>query len=323
MNLYIAYNKRTCVTGKALFDSLRSKEFTPNISIRRTMTEPRATPDIVLRWGNSLTQLPENCVEINSQRALQLTADKAAMIRTLDDHEGVNVPSFALTREEAAQITDTEGKVFIRDRNDHVRYDFASNFKTSDKYALTPVEKVHEYRVHIFDGRTIGVYEKIPHDPSVKIYKNDTCDFVRIDQSGEGQRSRIKGIRPMSRAAVESLGLVFGGVDVLVDANNNKFITEVNSAPALNGPNLDRWANSIRDYVNSINTRGETAPTTIPDREELRRREEEQRVIEERRRVSVAREETRQNLISRLNELAEVDGFTITNLNLSDNLQIL
>ena len=51
--LYIAYNKRSCVTGKALFDKMK-ESMGEDFSIRRTMRgSPKFNPDILLRFGNS------------------------------------------------------------------------------------------------------------------------------------------------------------------------------------------------------------------------------------------------------------------------------
>lgn len=53
--IYIVYNKRSCVTGKALFDSL--KRSMPRVEFRRSVRDNlKKIPDAVIRWGNSTTK---------------------------------------------------------------------------------------------------------------------------------------------------------------------------------------------------------------------------------------------------------------------------
>lgn len=316
---YIAYNKRSCVTGKGLFDELK-KLGLEGATLRRTMNQPKRNPDILIRWGNSLLETPDNCIEINTKQALENTADKGEMIDILSNAEGVRIPDIATSLEDAVQIADGNGMVYIRNQHDHVRYDHATNYRNTDKYALRPVDKVREYRVHIFNGSTIGMYEKIPNDGNVRIYKNDNCTFRRVDQASPNERESILGIRPMCRSAVAALGLVFGGVDVLVDGGGNIFINEVNSAPALNGPNLERWASAIQGYVNSVSLDGgDPAPNNEEQqREQLERRREQERLA--RLRQEEAEKARRlDEVTTRLHTVAQEAGFTITSLNLSES----
>lgn len=145
MRSYIIYNKRSCVTGKALFDALVEDASTHNLPVawrRSNVTGPKRVPESVIRWGSSLHEVDEgNIPVLNRQEAVRNTADKLHMIQSLSQHDGVRVPDIALNRLQASQIADDEGKVFIRDRNDHVRYDDASTFRADDKYALRPINK--------------------------------------------------------------------------------------------------------------------------------------------------------------------------------------
>lgn len=318
--VYLMYNRRTCVTGKALFDELTSRNINGFYFRRCNANPPRQHPDVVLRWGNSLHEVPRESVEMNNREAIANTTDKLRMLQILAETEGVEVPPFATSSPYPA---DENSNVFIRDRNDHVRYGNVATVNATDKYAMRPIEKVREFRVHVFQGRTIGIYEKIPNDPSVKIYKNETCDFRRVDQSSRDAMEGLRGMRPMARAAVEALGLLFGGVDVLLDARGNFYVTEVNSSPALNEPNLKRWGDSIEEYLTSLDQQGETNQETEQElraREEERQREEARQRELERERVRAARRATHADLVSRMRVLAESEGFEIRTLDLTDTV---
>ena len=253
------------------------------------------------------------------------------MIQSLSQKDGVRVPEIALNRLQASQIADDEGKVFIRDRNDHVRYDDASTFRADDKYALRPINKQREFRVHVFNGRTLGIYEKIPESSTVKIYKNDNCTFRRLDQSSNEAMSGLKGndtrigLRPMAKDAVEALGLLFGGVDVLMGEDGQFYINEVNTSPGLNTENLSRWAREINSYLTdndavsastsnpNASTNGgspvESTPRAVvnePTEAELRAQAEAE--------VAARRVLLEQRIRQNITEQAEAEGFAVSNL---------
>lgn len=335
--IYVMYNKRTCVTGKALFDELSTRNWNGRLTWRRcNVQSPRLDPDFILRWGNSLLPAPANTVELNTREAVANTTDKQKMLKLLAAVPEITIPTvcfFDTHGHSAAEtIVDSDGNVYIRDNNDHIRYARVNTLRVTDKYALRPIEKQREFRVHVFNGNTIGIYEKIPNDPSVKIYKNDTCTFRRVDQADRDVMNGLRGMRPMANAAVSTLGLLFGGVDVLMDANGNFFVTEVNSSPALNEPNIVRWGDCIQDYVTSLlDGNGALNQETEQERvaretetrrvaEQARAAQEAERVRLERERLATARRAAKADLVTRMRALAETEGFEIRNLDLTDSV---
>jgi glutathione synthase/RimK-type ligase-like ATP-grasp enzyme len=50
--------------------------------------------------------------------------------------------------------------------------------------------------------------------------------------------------------AVSTLGLVFGGVDLIMEKETKAFyITEVNSSPSLNSINIKKYINCFIEYI--------------------------------------------------------------------------
>lgn len=236
--IYVAYHSKSSVTGRALFDKMREDFGGQARVLRCNKHEPKRKPDVMIRWGNS--QLSTTAaVELNEKEKVRSASNKAEMERTLRE-AGVAMPP---------KIEDPsyQGPAYIRNNRNVVRYvEQFSGLSSSDKYALYPISNKREFRIHIYNDRTIGVYEKEPYEADTKIYKDDTCRFRRIDQGGRVP----SGIRPLARQAVSALGLLFGGVDVIIDLDtNNKYVLEVNSAPALNGPNLDRWVEAFKTTI--------------------------------------------------------------------------
>lgn len=249
MKLTILYSDRSSKTGKDLLNKFKPtcrKAF-------RKRTNKRFKADVVLRWGSteSFDRLRSR-LELNTLDAVKKASDKLLMMKTL---VGANIktpqilfdPLNAET-ETLDSFRDENGGFFVRDRLDVVRYD--DSLKAGDKYVSKPVhEKRREYRVHVFNGEVIAIYEKIPQQDDVKLFKAHNCHFELKDLTNcrltlEDQQECIK--------AVNSLGLLFGGVDLMRNKQQEIFISEVNSAPALNGTNIDRYVDKIKDYIQAM-----------------------------------------------------------------------
>lgn len=279
MNAYLAYNKRSSVTGKILWEYLKENKVGGFNWRHCCANDPRAQADLFVRWGNSLLATPNGAKEINTKEAVSNASDKLKMMRILVDTDGVKIPEIQIFADNAyaAAGVDADKKFF---RNAHDQIAFRANHVAGDKYCLAPVEKTHEYRVHIFNEKTLGIYEKVPHEGEDGLIRKDAnCDFVRRDMANDQYRNQLKGARPMAVAAVKALGLVFGGVDIIKDANGNWYVLEVNSAPALNEPNIERWCNAFGQFVN--NGEANAAPQANPAQDQMladRRAEEEARL---------------------------------------------
>jgi hypothetical protein len=244
MSIYLLYNKRSCVTGKQIFDEMKGR--LKGLSFRRIMNkEPAKKPSLIVRWGSSSFNF--NCEEINSKEAVNNASNKLEMMKILSKTEGVEIPEISFDSSNYKHLLDTDGLAYFRNANDQIRY--RSSWVAGDKYCVKTLDKAHEYRVHIFKNSTVGIYEKIPESANVKIFKNDNCTFRRIDMSLESSRKALNGVRPMAKIAVEALGLTFGGVDVVLSSNGSVRILEVNSSPALNSLNIGRFCDLLEEEI--------------------------------------------------------------------------
>lgn len=257
MIAYIVYNKRSCVTGRALFEWLKANRVGGYRWRRSCKNPPRGAADLVIRWGNSLHDV-QATVELNSRDAVRNATKKLEMMRILNEHslsppvvfhENSSMNNRGDERTAIANLANEEGMVYYRTQYDEVRYTNPSSIPVNFQYVSKPIDKVAEYRVHVFDGKCVGVYEKVPNQENVRIFKDHNCDFVRLDMSNEDNRRKIKGVRPKAVEAVGHLNLLFGGVDVIVDRDRNIYVLEVNSAPGLNEPNIERWGQKFAEYI--------------------------------------------------------------------------
>jgi glutathione synthase/RimK-type ligase-like ATP-grasp enzyme len=94
------------------------------------------------------------------------------------------------------------------------------------------VDKVAEYRVAVVQGRAVWIAKKTPGNPqdvAWNVARGGRFDNVRF------QDWPLKAVKK-SIEAFNLSALDFGGVDVMVDADGECYILEINSAPSLTSP---------------------------------------------------------------------------------------
>lgn len=247
MKFTILFSDRSSKTGRDLLNKFKPL----STKALRKRTDRKLNTDVVLRWGSteSFSRLRSR-LELNSLEAVTNASNKLKMMKILVD-AGIPTPKVLFhppcgTDFVLDDYKNDEGFFYVRGANQEVRYD--NNIRAGDLYVSKPVvNKRREYRVHVFNGEVIAIYEKIPNAENTKLFKSYNCHFELKNKENcklslENQQVCID--------AVKSLGLLFGGVDVMRDKDQNIFISEVNSAPALNGTNIDRYVTKITEYIN-------------------------------------------------------------------------
>lgn len=99
------------------------------------------------------------------------------------------------------------------------------------------VEADHEYRVHVFNGRSIRISEK-----SYPSRETDRFWWRAIKPT-----SNVKHVRKAAKQAVKALGLDFGAVDVLA-TENKCWVLEVNAAPGIGGSLPKLYAETFKRW---------------------------------------------------------------------------
>lgn len=121
---------------------------------------------------------------------------------------------------------------------------------------IAPTE---EWRIHVFNGRTIARGRKILTRPA-EVWRRAPVRNVGNGWSFDFTSDPPKGCRSVARKAVAALGYSVGAVDILqVTATppggpepptNEFYVLEVNRLPALTCPyTLGRWCEAIRRHV--------------------------------------------------------------------------
>jgi hypothetical protein len=114
------------------------------------------------------------------------------------------------------------------------------------------VDNCGEYRVHVFNEEVI-LYQKksrkVDADGLVEIAEGETADVRNLASHWIYRTENLKPtpqIEELALASVEVLGLHFGAVDIIKDAEGDLFVLEVNTAPGLGN------TKTIEAYINAF-----------------------------------------------------------------------
>ena len=98
------------------------------------------------------------------------------------------------------------------------------------------VNTIREFRVHVFDGKSIRV--------GIKVNSGSGHPWIRSHQQGwsldYGSNCRVvitNSVRVAARQAIEAMSYDFGAVDVGIMEDGRPIVFEVNSAPGLDNEN--------------------------------------------------------------------------------------
>lgn len=110
--------------------------------------------------------------------------------------------------------------------------------KKAATHFMEYVDAPHEYRVHIFKGKSIRISEKLQGEYGETAHGN----YTTIKPTGN-----IRHVRKAAKQAVDSVGLDFGAVDILAD-DSNCWVLEVNAAPGLGGTMPRVYAETFKKW---------------------------------------------------------------------------
>lgn len=221
-----------------------------------------ADVSLVIRWGTT-SNVPVNNV-VNTAEAIHRVGDKVGFRRLLMHDWTADVfgavaypaPLCPYTWFNRVDITDEDFPVVVRPRihaqgkhvylcNNYEELDAATRRCGEGWYASRYINKVSEYRVTFVQGRVCWVAKKTPGNPqdvAWNVARGGRFDNVRWDEWP------LKAVR-MSREAFMISGLDFGAVDVMLDAEGNAYVLEINSAPSQTSPYRQECMAKCFDYL--------------------------------------------------------------------------
>lgn len=225
----------------------------------RSQYRPRSS-DIILNWGNPPARVWEGTVETLNKRAnVALAIDKLDALTKFKEAD-VRCPKFTEDIEEARKWA-TKGHAVVG--RSLLRSFQGRGIAFTDK-GVAPatadaqgrrcvlwtryVPKREEWRVHVFKGSVIAVAQKRRRretevDNHIRSWDNGWVYAIHDLDPPED-------LNTVGIAAVKALGLDFGAVDVIWNEKLNRcFVLEVNTAPALEGTTVQKYADAINAYA--------------------------------------------------------------------------
>lgn len=249
---YFLYTKATGKTGRALVDSLKSV----GVKVSGGTTSPNGQVETLVRWGatGNINANPKTI--LNEAKAISAASNKLQSLKTLAKAKILVPPIF----DSANDVKDEDFPVFGRKLHHIAGADIVLCMQKSDlkdalkegctyftKYIVTAVE----YRIHIFNEKSIKASQKILTEP-----ERHKDPWIRNFDEGftfhapHGEFEMPKGMRTTAKAAVKELGLNFGAVDVILGADNKVYVLEVNTAPGLQtDDSLERYTNQFKEVL--------------------------------------------------------------------------
>ena len=229
----LLYKRGVGITGRRLARAL---------GMRATTTW---NPNIRIRWGNSGGNPIGAC--INQAEAIRIAAHGIHALEVLRD---AGIPTIPVYR----TVDDIqEYPVYSRRINHRAGKDivicktYQEAIENRQRFFTGYVETEREFRVHVFGGKILKMFRKVPRIPT-------PTDQIRSSFTGWGY-SRVnldnyKSGQAIAIEAVRALGLIFGGVDLGRTPEKTWVVFEVNTAPGLNAPTLDLYVNEFKEWLN-------------------------------------------------------------------------
>lgn len=216
----------------------------PNCAVVRNDRMPPApvdgqSPPKLFRWGTT-SNVPAGYDIINQAAAIHEVNDKSGFRMKLMQEAPDTIP-FTIT--DVSEWEEDRFPYIVRPQK-HAQGRNLYKCDTLDEleaavrrcgagyYISQYIPKVAEYRVAVVSGRAVWVANKTPADPAAIAW--NVARGGRFDNVNWGDWP-LKAVKVAIQAFNVS-SLDFGGVDIMVDAEGNCYVLEINSAPSLTSP---------------------------------------------------------------------------------------
>jgi len=218
--------------------------------VRNDAVIPKA--DVYIRWGcTSPIPYTENRIILNLAQAIHIVGDKAGFRAILDEDalcpltwfDWAHVPPQAFPVVVRPQVHAQGKQVYFCENSVQM---FTAIEKCGPGYYISKfIDKVAEYRVFVAQGRAVWVVKKTPGNPEDVAW--NVARGGRFDNVSWNNWP-LKGVKLAIGGFLLS-GLDFGGVDIMIDAQNNWYILEINSAPSQTSPYRQKCVAKVFDYI--------------------------------------------------------------------------
>lgn len=231
----------------------------PNAILKKQRTPLVGRKKVLLNWGHSSPEFNTNgAIILNKPEAVSKASNKLTAFRIMKE-AGVRVPEFTNDIEVARQWIEDERIVLCRKllRANSGRGIVVA--KTLEELVDAPlyvkyIRKEKEYRLHVFNGRVIDMVEKRRR----RGFQENTGynKYIRsYEQGWIMARDNVvvsDDVKTECIKAVNSLGLDFAAVDVIINREGQPVVLECNTAPGIQGTTLENYKRAIREWMNGF-----------------------------------------------------------------------
>lgn len=201
------------------------REYYKNIGPLSTKKNPPKT-EYFIRWGY-FGDIDTGSKEVlNSKKAISLASSKKRARQKMIE-EGVPCPK--LTKDEfpmlARPIRHKKGEKFFIIKH---ALEIMS-LPEDDYYYQKYLEKVNEYRVHVFFNKVIAVQKKQGEFEKFECWNHKNGFIFEVTPWSKIPR----GICKVGVDAIKAIELSFGAVDIIEDKEGNFYVLEINTAPGV------------------------------------------------------------------------------------------
>lgn len=227
----------------------------PDMSRIRT----NRTADLVINWGisnidnfNHLRFVSDR--SLNISEAVNRAANKFSAFRAMNGE--VSIPDFTTSRADAERWIRQGHRVYCRTQlrgnsGDGIVVARSPEQMVSANLYVKGLDVAHEFRFHVMNGVVIDAVRKswredVPEEErnmDVRNHANGSV-FVRGSRSLERALQDPNAINA-ALSAVNSLGLDFGAVDLVLTEQGEYKVLEVNTACGLEGTTLERYTQAF------------------------------------------------------------------------------
>lgn len=227
---------------------------------------PEGPIDLLIRWGSSAAVKLTPKKVLNKKDAIALAANKLDSLVKMKAAQ-VPVPK-TIPLGELGELTLAEviskGLKFpvLAREPQHTRgadillclqnKDLVRAVRWGKTFLVEYIATDREYRVHIFNGEIIRTSQK------VLMSRDNYLPYMRNDDHNHTFRNPRKQLtteqQEIAIKAVQSLGLDFGAVDMVIGDDGKPYVLEVNTGPALIQNGIEIYEEKFKAVIKEIQT---------------------------------------------------------------------
>ncbi len=208
--------------------------------------------DVIINWGSARNPnfLGEGVRMLNLPEHVEVASNKLSTLVALS-RAGVTTIPFTSNQGEASSW---DGTIYVRNELRGHSGEGIVIIGQDDEVPPAPlytkaIDNQGEYRIHVMNGEVFDYRKKSRMDGD-----EPTEDQSKIRTLGngwiyrQGNLRRLERVEELAIQAINALNLDFGAVDIIMDANGDVFVLEVNTAVGLADNTLESYQQAFERH---------------------------------------------------------------------------